>query len=108
MNNLLLSGANPDIIKPALSNIIVGGVESFVTTIKAFLLAMMLYPEVQKKAQDELDVVLGTSSENEVLRLPTFDEWVEHKSLQPLIQYSINAIFYLPAIVKVSFIISTP
>ena len=78
MSNLLLSGANPDIIKPALSALSAASVETSVITIKAFLIAMMLYPEAQKKAQDELDVVLGTSSKNEVLRLPTFDEWIEH------------------------------
>jgi hypothetical protein len=35
---------------------------------------MMLFPEAQRKAQEELDSVLGTSARNEVLRLPTFDE----------------------------------
>ena len=34
----------------------------------AFILAMALYPEVQKKAQAELDAVVGTS------RLPTFSD----------------------------------
>jgi len=38
--------------------------------IKAFLITMMLCPGAQKKAQDELDVVLGTSAKNEVLHLP--------------------------------------
>jgi len=74
MNNLLLSGANPDVIKPALNALFAGGVHTSVATIKVFLTAMMLYPEVQKKAQHELDEVLGTSSRNEVLRLPTFDD----------------------------------
>lgn len=67
----------------------------------------MLYPEAQKKAQDELDTVLGTSSKNEVLRLPTFDEWVEHIPCSNW--YSTDAIFiccsqtqlpYINALVK--------
>jgi len=74
MNNLLSSGANPDVVKQALSSLFAASVDTSVITIKAFLIAMMLYPEAQKKAQDELDIVLGTSSKNEVLRLPTFDD----------------------------------
>ena len=35
---------------------------------KTFILAMLLYPEIQRKAQDELDVVTGRE------RLPTFED----------------------------------
>ena len=80
VSNLLSSGANPDVVKPASGALLGGSIDTTVVTIKAFLIAMMLYPEVQKEAQDELDTVLGTSSKNEVLRLPTFDEWAEHIS----------------------------
>lgn len=37
-----------------------------VSTISSFLLAMILFPEVQRKAQDEIDSIVGSS------RLPTF------------------------------------
>ena len=39
-----------------------------VAAITAFILALVLYPEVQRRAQEELDRVIGTS------RLPTFDD----------------------------------
>ena len=40
-----------------------------VSTIHSFFLAMTLYPEVQKKAQAEIDEVIGPD------RLPTLDDW---------------------------------
>ncbi len=70
MSNLLLSRENTDIIRPALTSLTSVSVGSSVTMIKAFLITMMLCPGAQKKAQDELDVVLGTSAKNEVLHLP--------------------------------------
>ncbi|EJD04922.1 cytochrome P450 [Fomitiporia mediterranea MF3/22] len=45
-----------------------GGVGSTSTVIYTFFLAMVLYPEFAKKAQNDLDAVLGGE------RLPTFDE----------------------------------
>jgi Cytochrome P450 len=38
------------------------------TVLTSFILAMVLYPEIQKKAQKELDAVVGTD------RLPTFED----------------------------------
>ena len=35
---------------------------------RTFVLAMLLYPDIQRKAQDELDVVTGRE------RLPTFED----------------------------------
>ena len=35
---------------------------------KSFVVAMLLYPDIQKKAQDELDSVVGRD------RLPTFED----------------------------------
>ena len=46
------------------------GVDTTVNTITRFLLVMILYPEVQQKAQAELDRVVGTD------RLPTIEECV--------------------------------
>ncbi|KAF8343004.1 cytochrome P450 [Cantharellus anzutake] len=74
VNRLVLSGKNPDSVKLAAGSFYNGGVDTTLVGIKTFLAAMMLYPEVQKKAQEELDEVLGTLSENEVIRLPTFDD----------------------------------
>jgi hypothetical protein len=45
-------------------------VDTTTQTILNFVLAMVLHPEVQKKAQDEIDSVVGTD------RLPNINEWV--------------------------------
>ncbi|KIJ44607.1 hypothetical protein M422DRAFT_251892 [Sphaerobolus stellatus SS14] len=47
------------IIKNAAATIFAAGVDTTTHTIRAFILAMILYPEVQKKAQREIDSVLG-------------------------------------------------
>ncbi|KAF5354017.1 hypothetical protein D9756_007058 [Leucocoprinus leucothites] len=44
-----------------------GGADTTVSTIQSYFMAMSLYPEVQKKAQEELDRVLGS-------RLPEFND----------------------------------
>lgn len=46
------------------------GVDTTLAAVMRFLLAMMLHPEVQKKAQEEIDRVIGTH------RLPTMEEYV--------------------------------
>lgn len=45
-----------------------GGADTTVSSIHCFILEMMLYPEVQKKAQAEIDSVIGTS------RFPAFGD----------------------------------
>jgi cytochrome P450 len=46
----------------------------------AFVVAMMLYPEAQKKAQDEIDSVIGTS------RLPSVKDQSQLQFTSRLIQ----------------------
>ena len=46
--------------------VVLAGADTTLSTVQSFILAMLLYPEVQKKAQEELDRVVGTD------RLPTF------------------------------------
>lgn len=46
-----------------------GGSDTTATTLQGFLQAMVLWPHVQRKAQKELDEVVGGS------RLPTFDDY---------------------------------
>ncbi|KAJ8473197.1 hypothetical protein ONZ45_g16385 [Pleurotus djamor] len=53
-------------IKWAAASLYSGGADTTVSSIYAFFKAMVLYPEVQKKAQEELDRVIGKD------RLPTF------------------------------------
>ncbi|KAI2634605.1 cytochrome protein [Xylaria nigripes] len=45
-----------------------GGSDTIVSLLSAFFLAMIKYPEVQRKAQEEIDQVIGTG------RLPTFND----------------------------------
>lgn len=47
-----------------------GGATTTVVTLACFYLAMTLFPEAQKRAQDELDRVVGSS------RLPSLEEQV--------------------------------
>ncbi|KAI0028105.1 CyP450 monooxygenase [Vararia minispora EC-137] len=52
------------------ANLYVAGADTTVSSIQSFFLAMVLYPEVQRKAQEELDKVLEHGS-----RLPTFTDF---------------------------------
>ena len=53
-------------IKWAAVGLYAAGADTSVLTMESFFLAMSLFPEVQKKAQEEIDRVVGTD------RLPTF------------------------------------
>ncbi|KAK5129264.1 hypothetical protein LTR08_003643 [Meristemomyces frigidus] len=55
-------------IKWSAASLYTGGADTSVTTMDAFFLAMSMFPEVQRKAQAEIDRVVGTS------RLPTFSD----------------------------------
>ncbi|KAI6122285.1 cytochrome P450 [Pisolithus thermaeus] len=56
------------IIKDVAATLFLTGVEPTYFVASIFLLAMVLYPDVQKKAQEEIDRVVGTD------RLPDFDD----------------------------------
>lgn len=56
------------IIKHVAGTLFLTGVESMYSIALMFLLAMVLYPDVQKKAQEEIDRVVGAD------RLPDFDD----------------------------------
>jgi len=55
-------------IKWAASSLYSGGADTPVSAMTSFLLAMTMYPEIQKKCQAELDSVVGND------RLPTFSD----------------------------------
>jgi cytochrome P450 len=55
-------------IKWSAASMYTGGADTSVSTMVAFFLAMSMYPDVQRKAQEEIDRVVGTS------RLPTADD----------------------------------
>ncbi|KAL5634119.1 hypothetical protein ACGC1H_006074 [Rhizoctonia solani] len=58
--------ADKDVKQVAIA-LVGASMETTVNTLMMFFLAMVLYPEVQKKAQQELDSVIGN-------RLPTFED----------------------------------
>lgn len=62
------SSDDENLIKWAAAAIYGGGADTTVSITYSFYLAMTLYPEVQKKAQAELDYVIGAE------RLPTFED----------------------------------
>ncbi|KAM0521948.1 hypothetical protein ACHAPE_002513 [Trichoderma viride] len=59
-----------DAIKWAAAIMYGGGADTTMSALNAFTLAMILFPEVQKKAQEEIDSVIGANPS----RLPTFED----------------------------------
>ncbi|KAI1813707.1 cytochrome P450 oxidoreductase OrdA-like protein [Poronia punctata] len=57
-----------EILKWTATSLYAGGSDTTVNTLSAFFLAMTLHPEVQARAQEEIDRVVGPG------RLPTFDD----------------------------------
>ncbi|KAF7374531.1 O-methylsterigmatocystin oxidoreductase [Mycena sanguinolenta] len=57
-----------DAIKDVAGTAYAGGADTTVSSLASFFLAMALYPDVQKKAQTEIDTVIGTD------RLPEFED----------------------------------
>lgn len=57
-----------DAIKSTAWVIFAGGADTTVSTVTSFVLAMSLFPEVQLKAQEEIDRIVGTG------KLPQFDD----------------------------------
>ncbi|KIJ52427.1 hypothetical protein M422DRAFT_26040 [Sphaerobolus stellatus SS14] len=58
-----------DVVKVVAASIAEAGTGTTTFTTLWFILAMVLYPEVQKNAQKELDTVIGSD------RLPTFEDY---------------------------------
>ncbi|KAL7282185.1 hypothetical protein ACG7TL_003654 [Trametes sanguinea] len=57
-----------ELVKNAASSLYAGGADTTVSAINTFFLAMTLHPEVQEKAQAEIDAVIGSD------RLPTAED----------------------------------
>ncbi|KAG2368711.1 cytochrome P450 [Suillus spraguei] len=55
-------------LKKAATTAIIGSYETTTSTLMTFTLAMVLYPDVQRRAQAEIDFVVGED------RLPTFED----------------------------------
>ena len=63
-----ISDENESAIKWSAASMYTAGADTSVSTAAAFFLAMSMYPDVQRKAQEEIDRVVGTT------RLPTFHD----------------------------------
>ncbi|CAG8120032.1 unnamed protein product [Penicillium salamii] len=59
--NLLRQGEDEEIVKWSSVALYSAGADTTVSALKGFYLAMMLHPDVQRKAQAELDQVLGVN-----------------------------------------------
>ncbi|KAF8335162.1 cytochrome P450 [Amanita rubescens] len=64
----MVDGEEEDIVKWASSALYFGGADTTVGSVLSFILLMTLYPDVQKRAQDEIDRVVGKD------RLPSIDD----------------------------------
>ncbi|THG92858.1 hypothetical protein EW145_g8562 [Phellinidium pouzarii] len=63
-----LSAEDEFSVKWSAASLYSGGADTTVSSIYCFFLAMTLYPDVQRKAQEEIDRVVGID------RLPSFDD----------------------------------
>ncbi|EUC65084.1 cytochrome P450 family protein, partial [Rhizoctonia solani AG-3 Rhs1AP] len=69
-----------DYVKQVLIIMVGGGTDTTVNTLLMFFSAMVLYPEVQKKAQEELDSVIGNT------RLPTIEDRDQLRYIEMIMQ----------------------
>ncbi|KAI9432509.1 cytochrome P450 [Lactarius indigo] len=68
------------VAKAVPSSMYLGGADTTVSALETFILAMTLYPEVQRKAQAEIDQVIGGS------RLPDFSDQAELPYVQAVLK----------------------
>ncbi|KAK0440505.1 cytochrome P450 [Armillaria borealis] len=86
--NLIEKNSNPtkeqeDIYKWVSTGFYAGGADTTVSAIGSFFLCMSLYPDIQRKAQEEVLRVVGTN------RLPTFSD----RPLLPYVDALINEVY---------------
>ncbi|BCS21176.1 cytochrome P450 [Aspergillus puulaauensis] len=79
-----LTPKEEQVIKFSTASLYAGGVDTTVSTISCFFLAMALYPAVQKKAQEELDRVIGPN------KLPTFADRAKLPYIEAVVNESLR------------------
>jgi cytochrome P450 len=77
-------------IKQTAAVMYAGGADTTVSSIRGFVLAMLLFPDVQRKAQQEIDSVVGTD------RLPHFEDRDNLPYIDALIQETLRWIPVTP------------
>ncbi|KAG8751025.1 hypothetical protein FRC12_012642 [Ceratobasidium sp. 428] len=71
----LLSRADDDEhIQWAAASLYAGGADTTVSAVETFFLAMALYPDIQRRAQDEINRVCGVDDDGKLCRLPTLED----------------------------------
>lgn len=85
-----LSEEEEDALKQTAGAIYGGGADTTVSTLSSFVLAMILFPQVQKKAQNEIDLVVGNK------RLPGFEDQDNLPYLNALVKESVRWIPVTP------------
>lgn len=83
-NGNRLNKEDEDAIKTSAAALYGGGADTTVSTITSFAMAMLLFPEVQKKAQAEIDQVIGPS------RLPSFEDQQRLPYINALVKESLR------------------
>ncbi|QRV88551.1 cytochrome P450 family protein [Ceratobasidium sp. AG-Ba] len=63
-----------DHIQWAAASLYAGGADTTVSAVETFFLAMALYPDVQKRAQEEISSVCGLKKNGELNRLPSLED----------------------------------
>ncbi|OJT15675.1 O-methylsterigmatocystin oxidoreductase [Trametes pubescens] len=75
------TAVDEELIKAAAASLYSGGADTTPSSMTAFILAMMLRPDVQARAQRELDTILGPSW----TRLPTFADRARLPYIQAIV-----------------------
>lgn len=79
-----LSKSDEDMIKETAAILYGGGADTTISTLNSFILAMLLFPDVQRKAQKEIDDVVGTG------RLPGFEDRENLPYVRALVKESLR------------------
>ncbi|KAG0702304.1 cytochrome P450 [Suillus ampliporus] len=88
-----LSAEEEHVVKWSAATMYGGGADTTVSTVYSFFLAMTLYPDVQKKAQAEIDAVVGPD------RLPSFAD----RGSLPYTEALVKEVLRWNAVVPTSF-----
>ncbi|KAG6850211.1 hypothetical protein H0H93_016390 [Arthromyces matolae] len=78
-------GVTTDLIQAASTMLFVAGADTTSSSLAFFVLAMVLYPECQAKAQEEIEAVVGSK------RLPEFQDRDNLPYLECLVQETLRS-----------------
>ncbi|KAL4972955.1 cytochrome P450 [Aspergillus desertorum] len=79
-----LSAEEEQVFKWTAGALYTGGADTTVSTLSCFFLAMALYPDVQRRAQEELDAVLGPT------KLPTFEDRAKLPYIEAIVKEALR------------------